>query len=91
MQAKTVRGSDIDFFDPLRGLDVNAFAKEKVEDTSISIEALTQDLIKEWKLLKRIVMQRFPVSKVISFSPVTYILCIKSFYLFKNRFLFSFG
>ncbi|EOA39618.1 hypothetical protein CARUB_v10008246mg [Capsella rubella] len=61
-QAKTVRGSEIDFFDPLRGLDVNASAEEEVEDTSISTEAATQDLIKEWKLLKRILMQRFPIS-----------------------------
>lgn len=57
---------------------MNASAEEKVEDNSVSIEAVTQDLIKEWKSLKRILMQRFPVSKVISFSPVTYILCIKS-------------
>nr|BAC43331.1 unknown protein [Arabidopsis thaliana] len=68
-QAKTVRGRDLHFFDPLRGLDVNASAEENVEDTCISIEAVTQDLIKEWKSLKRILMQRFPVSKVISFSP----------------------
>lgn len=73
-----VRGSDLDFFDPLRGLDVTASAEEKDEDTSISIEAVTQELIKEWKSLKRILMQRFPVSKVVSCSPVTYILCIKS-------------
>ncbi|XP_020868718.1 UPF0505 protein isoform X1 [Arabidopsis lyrata subsp. lyrata] len=73
-QAKTVRGSDLDFFDPLRGLDVNASAEEKVEDTSISIEAVTQDLIKEWKSLKRVLMQRFPVSKVISFSPISNII-----------------
>uniref|UniRef100_A0A1J3EHV4 UPF0505 protein C16orf62 n=1 Tax=Noccaea caerulescens TaxID=107243 RepID=A0A1J3EHV4_NOCCA len=73
-QAKTVRGSDLDFFDPLRGLDLNASEEEKVEDTSISIESVTQDLMKEWKSLKRILMQRFPVSKVISSSPVSNII-----------------
>ncbi|CAL9218434.1 unnamed protein product [Arabidopsis halleri] len=77
-QAKTVRGSDLDFFDPLRGLDVNASAEEKVRDTSISIEAVTQDLIKEWKSLKRVLMQRFPVSKVISFSPISNIITKRS-------------
>jgi hypothetical protein len=65
---------------------VNASAEENVEDTCISIEAVTQDLIKEWKSLKRILMQRFPVSKVISFSPVTYILCIETYYLLKRSF-----
>lgn len=70
---------------------MNASAEEKVEDTSISIEAVTQDLIKEWKSLKRVLMQRFPVSKVISFSPVTYILRRKSYYLFKDKiFIFIF-
>ncbi|KAG7649198.1 putative vacuolar protein sorting-associated protein [Arabidopsis thaliana] len=73
-QAKTVRGRDLHFFDPLRGLDVNASAEENVEDTCISIEVVTQDLIKEWKSLKRILMQRFPVSKVISFSPISNII-----------------
>ncbi|KFK35912.1 hypothetical protein AALP_AA4G052500 [Arabis alpina] len=73
-QAKTVRSSDLDFFDPLRGLDVNVSVEDKVEDTSISREAVTQDLIKEWKSLKRILMQRFSVSKVISFSPISNII-----------------
>ncbi|CAH8347235.1 unnamed protein product [Eruca vesicaria subsp. sativa] len=68
-QVKTVRGSEIDFFDPLMGLDVNVSVEE--EDTSLSIETVTQELTKEWKSLKRILMQRFPVSKVISFSPVS--------------------
>ncbi|ESQ30399.1 hypothetical protein EUTSA_v10011218mg [Eutrema salsugineum] len=63
-QAKTVRGSNLDFFDPLRGLDANASEEDKIEDNSLSIEAVTQDLIKEWKSLKRILMQRFPVSKL---------------------------
>ncbi|XP_056844300.1 uncharacterized protein LOC108854015 [Raphanus sativus] len=75
-QARTVRGSsDLDFFDPLMGL--NASAEEKVEeekDTSLSIEAVTQDLAREWKSLKRILMQHFPVSKVISFSPVSNVI-----------------
>ncbi|CAA7048419.1 unnamed protein product [Microthlaspi erraticum] len=74
-QAKTVRGSDLDFFDPLMRLDVNASEEEeKVEDASVSIESVTQDLMKEWKSLKRILTQRFPVSKVISFSPVSNII-----------------
>ncbi|WZY96968.1 hypothetical protein YC2023_069297 [Brassica napus] len=69
-QMKTVRDNDSpDFFDPLRGLDVNASAEEKVEeeeeeDTSLSTEAVTQELTKEWKSLKRILIQRFPVSKL---------------------------
>lgn len=78
---KTVRDKDPpDFFDPLRGLDVNASAEDKVEeeDTSLSTEAVTQELTKEWKSLKRILIQRFPVSKVISFSPVTFLLRINS-------------
>ncbi|CAH2036358.1 unnamed protein product [Thlaspi arvense] len=73
-QARTVRGSDLDFFDPLRGLDVNASEEENVEEPSLSMEAVTQDLIKEWKSLKRILVQRFPVSKVISFSPISSII-----------------
>ncbi|XP_024006204.1 UPF0505 protein isoform X2 [Eutrema salsugineum] len=73
-QAKTVRGSNLDFFDPLRGLDANASEEDKIEDNSLSIEAVTQDLIKEWKSLKRILMQRFPVSKVVSFSPISKII-----------------
>ncbi|KAL1207085.1 hypothetical protein V5N11_004293 [Cardamine amara subsp. amara] len=73
-EAKPVRGSDLDFFDPLRGFDVTASAEEKVEDASISIEAVTQELIKEWKSLKRILMQRFPVCKVISCSPISNII-----------------
>lgn len=83
---KTVRDNDPPgFFDPLRGLDVNASAEDKVEeeeeaDTSLSTEAVTQELTKEWKSLKRILIQRFPVSKVISFSPVT-LLCINSIVL----------
>lgn len=62
-------------------MGLNASAEEKVEeekDTSLSIEAVTQDLAREWKSLKRILMQHFPVSKVISFSPVTFLLCINS-------------
>ncbi|KAL0803977.1 hypothetical protein Bca101_096467 [Brassica carinata] len=79
-QMKTVRDNDPpDFFDPLRGLDVNASAEDKVEeeeeaDTSLSTEAVTQELTKEWKSLKRILIQRFPVSKVISFSPISNVI-----------------
>ncbi|KAL0796841.1 hypothetical protein Bca101_068218 [Brassica carinata] len=76
-QVRTDRGNDpLDFFDPLRGLDVNASAEDKVEeeDTSLSIEAVTHDLTKEWKSLKRVLMQRFPVSKVVSFSPVSNVI-----------------
>ncbi|KAJ0242181.1 Uncharacterized protein HA466_0206780 [Hirschfeldia incana] len=71
-QVRTVRGNDpLDFFDPLMGSDVNASAEE---DTSLSIGAVTQELAKEWKSLIRILMQRFPVSKVISFSPVSNVI-----------------
>lgn len=79
-QMKTVRDNDSpDFFDPLRGMDVNASAEDKVEeeeeeDTSLSTEAVTQELTREWKSLKRILIQRFPVSKVISFSPISNVI-----------------
>ncbi|CAN8303023.1 unnamed protein product [Cochlearia groenlandica] len=72
-QAKTVKSSGLDFVDPLSGLNVNDSAEENVEDASLSSEAVTHELVKEWKSLKRVLTQRFPVSKVISFSPL--LLC----------------
>ncbi|XP_019058397.1 PREDICTED: UPF0505 protein [Tarenaya hassleriana] len=70
-QAKTAGGCDIHFFDPLRGPDVGAVTVEDVQDTSISSVTPSQDLIKEWTSFKRILMQRFPVSRVISLSPIS--------------------
>ncbi|XP_065862426.1 uncharacterized protein [Euphorbia lathyris] len=70
-----VHHQDNDFFDPLRGGDYNAsvlnedaLEVENAPNVSLSSEATTQIPSKEWTSFKRFLMQKFPVSKMISLS-----------------------
>lgn len=62
-----------DFFDPLRGLADNAMnCTEDVQELeSTSSEASSQLPTKEWMSFKRFLMQKFPVSKMVSISSVS--------------------
>lgn len=60
-----------DFFDPLRGLADNATVSEVQDLESTFSEASTQLPTKEWISFKRFLMQRFPVSKMVSISSVS--------------------
>lgn len=66
---------DGDFLDPLRSWEYNeAVSGEvslQVENTSVSGEAPLQNSAKEWTSFNRILMQKFPVSKMISVSSVS--------------------
>lgn len=64
---------NIDFFDPLRGLADNAsVSEEDLQDLESTFsEASTQLPMKEWMSFKRFLMQRFPVSKMVSISSVS--------------------
>ncbi|GAY46472.1 hypothetical protein CUMW_097350 [Citrus unshiu] len=62
-----------DFFDPLRSPAANAVALNKdVEDgessSTVSSEAAAEVSVKEWTTFKRFLMQKFPVSKMVSVS-----------------------
>ncbi|KAL9444527.1 hypothetical protein AB3S75_017670 [Citrus x aurantiifolia] len=62
-----------DFFDPLRSPAANAVASNKdVEDgessSTVSSEAAAEVSVKEWTTFKRFLMQKFPVSKMVSVS-----------------------
>ncbi|KAJ9153808.1 hypothetical protein P3X46_027210 [Hevea brasiliensis] len=70
---------DNDFFDPLRGGYANAavsnedspdvgYASPSCASASLSSETVTQIPSKEWTSFKRFLMQKFPVSKMISVS-----------------------
>lgn len=62
-----------EFFDPLRGLVDNATdSREDVQELeSTSSEASSQLPTKEWMSFKRFLMQKFPVSKMVSISSVS--------------------
>lgn len=62
-----------DFFDPLRTSDNNAtVSKDDFQDhENTSSETSTQPPTKEWMSFKRFLMQRFPVSKMVSISSVS--------------------
>lgn len=66
---------DGDFLDPLRSWDnseaVSGEVSLQVEITSVSGEAPPQNSAKEWTSFNRILMQKFPVSKMISVSSVS--------------------
>lgn len=75
-----------DFFDPLRSLDdngaVSGEALQEVEISSspgLSSEASVQNSAKEWTSFSRILMQKFPVSKMISVSSVSDLLVLDDF------------
>ncbi|XP_012070871.1 VPS35 endosomal protein sorting factor-like isoform X2 [Jatropha curcas] len=62
---------DNDFFDPLRGGDAKTEETPDTENSSsasLSSEATSQIPSKEWTSFKRFLMQKFPVSKMISVS-----------------------
>ncbi|WCJ32961.1 VPS35 endosomal protein-sorting factor-like [Euphorbia peplus] len=66
---------DNDFFDPLRGgdndavvLNEDALEFENAATVSLSAEATSRIPSKEWTSFKRFLMQKFPVSKMISLS-----------------------
>lgn len=63
------RGND-DFFDPLRGTDND----EKVAPPNFDnlSEAADHHPTKEWTSFRRLLMQRFPVSKMVSMSSVCF-------------------
>ncbi|XP_031284588.1 VPS35 endosomal protein sorting factor-like [Pistacia vera] len=76
-----------DFFDPLRAADVNAVVPiEDIEDgessSMLSSEASSQVSVKEWISFKRFLMQKFPVSKMVSLSSVSKIF-ISFLFIFK--------
>lgn len=70
------QGND-DFFDPLRASDDNGAVSGIVSQDSESVfeaelpkQASLQNHEKEWTSFKRFLMQRFPVSKMVSVSSV---------------------
>lgn len=75
-----------DFFDPLRSLDDNEAASRDVllevdnsSSVGLSSEASMQNSAKEWTSFNRILMQKFPVSKMISVSSVSDLLILINF------------
>lgn len=79
MQAEDVAVEDRanDFFDPLRAPDANTTASlddlQDFDSPSAENEAADQVQAKEWTSFKRLLMQRFPVSKMVSISSVSLI------------------
>ncbi|XP_050246843.1 uncharacterized protein LOC126694549 isoform X1 [Quercus robur] len=65
-----------DFFDPLRRSDNNAtVSKDDFQDhENTSSETSTQLPTKEWMSFKRFLMQRFPVSKMVSISSISNVI-----------------
>lgn len=66
-------GGSADFFDPLRG---GTDSEEKATSSSPDnfSEAADQQPTKEWTSFRRLLMQRFPVSKMVSLSSVSFIV-----------------
>ncbi|PNX62680.1 hypothetical protein L195_g053108, partial [Trifolium pratense] len=62
-----VDGGNVDFFDPLRGGIDNDAKATPLEPESLS-EVSGDQPTKEWTSFRRILMQRFPVSKMVSLS-----------------------
>lgn len=73
LQVDVVDHEHNEFFDPLRGLVDNATdSREDVQELeSTSSEASSQLPTKEWMSFKRFLMQKFPVSKMVSISSVS--------------------
>lgn len=68
-----------DFVDPLRVIDTNlAVSVEDIQygesSSTVLSEAAVQVPVKEWTSFKRFIMQKFPISKMVSVSAV--IICI---------------
>ncbi|XP_057441139.1 uncharacterized protein LOC130733086 isoform X2 [Lotus japonicus] len=61
-----------DFFDPLRGTDTDA--KAAPHDPDNLVEASEPRPTKEWTSFRRLLMQRFPVSKMVSVSSMPDVL-----------------
>lgn len=60
-----------DFFDPLRG-GINNDAKASPPEPGNLNEVAGDQPIKEWTSFRRLLMQRFPVSKMVSLSTVSF-------------------
>lgn len=75
-QVDVVDHGNIDFFDPLRRLANNAsVSEEDLQDLESTFsEASTQLPMKEWMSFKRFLMQRFPVSKMVSISSMSHVI-----------------
>ncbi|PON91931.1 Suppressor of white apricot protein [Trema orientale] len=78
LQIVAVDNGNNDFFDPLRALDDNGAVSVDVlqepETSSTAVfpsEASTQSQEKDWSSFKRFLMQRFPVSKMVSVSSMS--------------------
>lgn len=64
-------GGNADFFDPLRGTNNDAKATPPDPD-NLSEAAADHQPLKEWTSFRRLLMQRFPVSKMVSISSVSF-------------------
>lgn len=81
MQVEVVDHADMDYLDPLRRSDNNAAVSredlEVIERNSVvgvSGEATILNPSKEWVSFKRSLMQRFPVSKTVLTSSVSFLI-----------------
>jgi hypothetical protein len=66
-----VDGGNADFFDPLRG-GIDNDAKATPPDPESLSEVSGDQPTKEWTSFRRLLMQRFPVSKMVSLSSVSF-------------------
>lgn len=64
-------GGNADFYDPLRG-GIDNDAKSTPPDPDNLSETSADQPIKEWTSFRRLLMQRFPVSKMVSLSSVSF-------------------
>ncbi|KAK7300034.1 hypothetical protein RJT34_10865 [Clitoria ternatea] len=71
-QVGAVDCKNTDFFDPLRGTDNNAKATSP-DDYNLN-EAYDHQPTKEWTSFRRLLMQKFPVSKMVSLSSMPDVL-----------------
>ncbi|XP_020962312.1 uncharacterized protein LOC107606552 [Arachis ipaensis] len=65
-QGDVVESGNSDFFDPLRGTDNEA--KVESPDPDNLSNAVDHHPTKEWTSFRRLLMQRFPVTKMVSMS-----------------------
>ncbi|XP_045830348.1 VPS35 endosomal protein-sorting factor-like isoform X2 [Trifolium pratense] len=68
-----VDGGNADFFDPLRG-GIDNDAKATPRDPESLSEVSSDQPMKEWTSFRRLLMQRFPVSKMVSLSSMPDVL-----------------
>jgi NACalpha-BTF3-like transcription factor len=71
MKVVVEKNGNNDFFDPLRGLNAvdSTSAEEKASNTTTNNNSQVSS--KEWTSFKRFLMQKFPVSKMISIASVS--------------------